>query len=287
MAGKRWTNAEIAYLKAHRQNDTIAQIARHLGRSCDAAQNKSARLGLQYMSRQAYPRREVNDRFFQDWTAQMAYVFGYWLADGNMALERYNYSITFVSKDEDHLHKIRKALNSTHRVSDNYDGTHRLCITCKQLWTNLYALGGRPAKSLTIEWPNNIPIRAVRDFIRGYVDGDGCLTIRHVRKTGQLTPVITIAGTKQFLQSLSDTIFDLTGIQSQRVRRLSGCRISEVRYAGIKAQCLAHWLYSSAGLYLDRKRAIYYEFMKWQPKQIKRSFLTGKMIAMFPFCIGA
>jgi len=45
---------------------------------------------------------------------------------------------------------------------------------------------------------------------------------------------------------------------------------------------LAHWLYSDANnISLSRKQKIANEFKDWQPKQIKRSFISEKMKNVF------
>ena len=61
-----------------------------------------------------------NENFFKKWTSEMAYVLGFFCADGNLTIgKRNNHYIEFTNCDKYILGKIRKALKSNHRISKN------------------------------------------------------------------------------------------------------------------------------------------------------------------------
>jgi len=114
----------------------------------------------------------LNEKFFDNWSSTMAYILGFWFADGYMRHEK-SYRIVFSSNNYNILDLIRKCLNSNNRiVSQNRDKSKDLIIFSKKLYYKLLELGGKRCKSRTVLFPD-IPNKFLPDFIRGYFDGDG------------------------------------------------------------------------------------------------------------------
>jgi hypothetical protein len=115
---------------------------------------------------------KANDDFFKIWSHNMAYVLGFWMADGCM----YGKNIIFSQhvKDKDLLFAIAKEMGATNPVitKGNYS---KLVISSEILAKDLVKLGGKERKSLDIDFPN-IPEEFLPDFIRGLWDGDGCIS---------------------------------------------------------------------------------------------------------------
>ena len=62
--------------------------------------------------------RAKNENFFKTWIPQMAYVLGFFAADGNLTLgKRGNHFIEFTSCDKEIIEKIREAMGCTHKIS--------------------------------------------------------------------------------------------------------------------------------------------------------------------------
>ncbi len=57
---------------------------------------------------------KINEKFFDNWTNEMAYVLGIILTDGNVGTDNGRISISM--KEGEHLKKIKKMLNSEHPV---------------------------------------------------------------------------------------------------------------------------------------------------------------------------
>ena len=159
--------------------------------------------------------------FFEKWSPEMAYVLGFLYADGDIEdvrkSSRTQY-VTIASVDRDILESIKKALGSghnlnyraprkvTYRNGKTYEsrGIYRLRIGSKKMFNDLLKLGLSPRKSLTIKFPDDIPDNCLNHFIRGYFDGDGCITIKNgTGKNGQAilhgVNVIFTSGSKLFL----------------------------------------------------------------------------------------
>ncbi|KKS20864.1 MAG: hypothetical protein UU77_C0014G0013 [candidate division WWE3 bacterium GW2011_GWC1_41_7] len=114
---------------------------------------------------------KLNEEYFSHWTSQMAYVLGFWYADGHMRHEK-SYRIYFTSKDKEHLISIKKLLETNSPLTAYGGSCVTLVVHSKRLFQDLLLLGGVPGKSNVITFPK-IPPQFLPDFIRGYFDGDG------------------------------------------------------------------------------------------------------------------
>jgi hypothetical protein len=129
----------------------------------------------------------VNRDFFNVWTPDMAYVLGFFAADGYMTLNKrgayyWNIEIT----DKDLLESIRSAIDSDHKISirsghGNEQTLYRLQIGSKEMFNDLIALGFTQGKTKSLAVPS-VPAIFFRDFVRGYFDGDGCVWSGYIHK---------------------------------------------------------------------------------------------------------
>lgn len=148
----------------------------------------------------------VNERFFSEWSSEMAYILGYLYADGYM--DRDKYRIRLASKDKQILEDIKGKLNYSGELKScsNKQGEWlELHIQNKQIYSDLRKLGIYPNKSLTMRFPE-IPKEVLPHFIRGYFDGDGCIyEVKRKRPTpGLETDFAT--GSKEFAKSLLEIL---------------------------------------------------------------------------------
>jgi len=203
--------------------------------------------------------KQVNQNFFSDWNVDMAYILGFWFADGWMSQPDKDCRITFTSADLDHLKAIQLLLTSEQKIYARKGCCYDLTIGSKQLWHDLYRLGGRPAKSLIAEMPP-IPHVLIHHFARGFVDGDGCL---YWDNSQRRSPRMQIFGGVTFLQQFSQTIEQETGVSAARVRERVN-RVADLTYSGIKAKVLVKWMYTPGDLALERKAMLAQEFREWE-----------------------
>src|SRR2546421_286916 len=106
----------------------------------------------------------LNESFFDNWSSNMAYILGFWFADGYMRHEK-SYRIAFSSKDEEILIKIRNCFKSANIIkSRKSDDCKDLIIFSKRLYEKLVELGGKRRKSRDIVLPK-VPPDYIADFI--------------------------------------------------------------------------------------------------------------------------
>jgi hypothetical protein len=220
--------------------------------------------------------------FFKAWSSEMAYVLGYWFADGNM----YNqpscasYVVSIGSKDLEHLKQLRSTIGMGKLTRITGSDVYKLVICRKEMFDDLLRLGGTERKSLTLAWPE-VPLEYLAHFTRGYVDGDGSL-IWH-KPGASMHPLLSIAGTERFLTGIGQAVQDETGIpMPTRHRHGDSGHLCVMNWYGMQAKCVIIWLYHiHHGLCLHRKMVLASEFADWQPKVFDPSHVTSRMWQLF------
>lgn len=217
--------------------------------------------------------------FFRRWSAEMAYVLGYWWADGYMYLKPHGaHEIEIASVDRDHLEQIAQSIGVNYQLRQvaRDQRCYELTFCSKQMYQDLERLGGTPHKSRTIGFPP-VPTDLLPHFVRGFVDGDGSLSWNGDR------PVLHIySASPVFLQALRDAIETATGIPAPNLA--ANRLIWYLKWSTVRAKCLAAWLYADhAGMASQHKLAIAQRFLAWQPKKRPNAgTITDAMRRMFP-----
>ncbi|MDO8512724.1 MAG: LAGLIDADG family homing endonuclease [bacterium] len=122
------------------------------------------------------------DTFFDKWSPEMAYVLGYFAADGCMFRnKRGSYYIEFTSTDIELIACVKSILESTNKLeryklkNPKYKIRYNIQLGSKSAFLSLNKLGLTPNKSLIIKFPA-VPDEYLGHFLRGNLDGDGCVT---------------------------------------------------------------------------------------------------------------
>lgn len=209
----------------------------------------------------------INQQFFDNWNPEMAYVLGFFSADGNLAVNpRGSRYLQFTSTDKDVLVKIRRVMGSGHRLRgykrrEGRKKVFRIQIGSKYMFERLTVLGLTVNKSLTLKFPP-VPQHCLSHFVRGYFDGDGFVVrYRYVRKNrnNRIQTYVQsgfTCGSKVFLTKLfSDLKLNRVIVGGSLVPRKS---CWDLRFATKDTVQLCKWMYKDHNdLYLDRKYQVY------------------------------
>ncbi len=212
-----------------------------------------------------------NHNFFKKWTPAMAYILGFFAADGNLTLgKRGNHYLEFTSTDPDIIQKIRHCLGSNHKITrrprkKNQKDSFRIQIGSKIIFQDLQKLGFAPNKSKTLDYPKT-PKRYFKDFVRGYFDGDGHVITGLYRKRGRKHPNRILyagftSGTESFLEKLHRDPLSQKIVKGGTRYYSKGYRLN---FPGSDSLGLYNFLYKNMenDLYLHRKKVIFEKFMK-------------------------
>lgn len=202
---------------------------------------------------------------------EKAYWLGFLWADGcivSINPEKPNYAIELglASKDRNHLVKYcnflslskdrikdkvclpRKLVNKTTYVS-------RVQLSSTHMWKTLFSYGMVPRKTYDERFPYENTFKdssLVRHFIRGYFDGDGCLSWHNKEHT---RPAAQIIGLEDFLQKLMTYLPN--EINYRIPSKCSNSILYNVSWASNKAMIFLNYIYKDCNIYLDRKFDIY------------------------------
>ncbi|MFH1534244.1 MAG: LAGLIDADG family homing endonuclease [Nitrospirota bacterium] len=210
----------------------------------------------------------MNLKFFEKWSAEMAYVLGFFAADGSMSYDpRGAYYLSFYSNDKEILEKIRSVLSSEHKISKRSfnssfpNPAYRIQIGSKKIYFDLLRLGMTRNKSKSLKFPD-VPTSFLRDFVRGYFDGDGnILSKRYFRKDRNkykdYFATKFISGSCRFLQVLRKKLVCHAGIGKGSF--FEGTRSFVLSFAMKDSKRLCAFMYDNIEneLYLDRKYHVY------------------------------
>jgi hypothetical protein len=154
----------------------------------------------------------------------------------------------------EHLEALRNVIGLGKLTRITRLDVFKLVICRKEMYDDLLRLGRTEGKLLTLTWPE-VPDAFLADFVRGYVDGDGCLTWN--RPNNSIMPMVTAAGASAFLIGMSAAICKATGIPAPNCHQSKVKQVSSIAWFGVSAKCLAVWLYQpDSGIALARKLAI-------------------------------
>lgn len=222
-------------------------------------------MSFQYHSR----KYSVNENFFSTRSPEMAYVLGFWYADGDMKHDK-SYRVRFHSLDVDHLKLIRKVFDSDAKIYltkklNSQDKCQTLCLHSKKLYYDLKTIGGKRNKSRRLTFPK-LPDKFYKDFFRGYFDGDG--SVHYIKykasKNGKYYTEIRsnfTCGSKIFLKQIRKYLSDNLNL-SKRVIGQYGPHQFKLGYGQSDTfRLLRYMYYPDHGISLKRK-AIYLNELK-------------------------
>lgn len=206
-----------------------------------------------------------NKDFFQRIdTEEKAYWLGFLYADGcinriykNEKLKAMDLEIGLCREDENHLQKFIKSIESNIEIkqknikNDNkiYD-VSRITVCCTKMCKDLCEKGCTPQKSLSLEFPNTdiVPLNLTKHFVRGYFDGDGCVSIN---KNNIIQ--INFVGTFNFLKGVSKFLKDNKIIYKDPSIYEKGKVFEMYIYGADIIEQFYYFLYDNTNIYLDRK----------------------------------
>ena len=212
--------------------------------------------GIEISNRRA--EKSFNISFFDEInTEEKAYWLGFMFADGFIGQYKKSYKIelSLATRDFNHLEKFASAIMfSKIKKSDN---RCRVFIGSKKMFEKLNEYGCTERKSLTLKFPRVDIFQEkslIIHFIRGYFDGDGCIT--HSDKDGKKLNV-TILGTEEFLSGLNKCIYP-----EKEMKLTKKGNVYVLSFNGKTGLEFLKRIYSKSTVYLDRKKQKYNEYCR-------------------------
>ena len=183
-----WRPKELDALRMnYPTNPKICELLKD--RTTYSINHKAHKLGLHRIQKSG--KYTVDDKFFDIWSPESAYTFGFLCSDGNVGIKGTYFGLHIHKKDKQIVNLIRNAMKSNQRIRE-YGNYIDFKIYNKRLTRRLIGLGCTPRKSLTLKFPT-VPDSYINHFVRGYYDGDGSIFFNKPN-----TIKIKLVGTKPF-----------------------------------------------------------------------------------------
>jgi hypothetical protein len=192
---------------------------------------------------------KLDEYFFEDInTQEKAYILGFIYADGCVSKRGYELIIKLNKKDRIILEEIKNILKSQQPI-DDIDKINQcsLRISSKKTCEYLLKWGVMPNKTFKIKFPE-IDNSMIRHFIRGYFDGDGCISKIKNRNSDLIT---IFTASNEFMESLVSHLTKF-GIKSNTYTRESGFAISFSSKESVSK--FRDLIYTDSTILLERKK---------------------------------
>lgn len=216
---------------------------------------------------------KINENYFDKIdTPNKAYILGFLYADGgntsNYDKKRYCITITLQESDSQILYDIKNEIGYEAPVKFrkyNECKTATLDICNKHIVLKLHEYGVVPNKTLTIEFPEWLDEELYPHFIRGYFDGDGCIT----QNSRKISPQIStsIVSTTNMCNSIAAIIADKccvnTHVYDVGHEKCNQSIKTFMLVGNIQCKKFLDYLYKDSDLKLQRK---YKKYIDWYNK---------------------
>lgn len=193
-----------------------------------------------------------------DNTEMCYYFLGFLSADGCLS-DNGTISINISNKDIEILNSLKQYL-LTDKPIFKIEKTNSCMFSFKnkKIFENLLKFGLTPRKSLTLMFPKNIPENMIRHFIRGYFDGDGCISIIKGKNTTRLR--INLVGTYDIIDTIQKKLINSLNIKKTKI--LGDIDKKNTFQLNIKnnndIELIKKYLYGDSTIFLTRKRDIFF-----------------------------
>jgi hypothetical protein len=199
-----------------------------------------------------------NDDYFETIdTEDKAYFLGLLFADGNVYSARNRVQITLANEDAYILQAFADCIGYTGKMYIDREKYSKLILPSKKMCADLTRLGCTPNKSLTLQFPTELPNELMHHFIRGYFDGDG-----HISRDKKLVNAyyhINMTSTEEFIVVLKNILTKNNIDTGNSYKRYKNKEVSAhtVYVKNKSAKNFIDYIYSNATLFLTRKYKIY------------------------------
>lgn len=249
-------------LKLYKDGATCVSLGKLLGVNW-ATVSKFLKKNSVEVEYRHYRKHFFNQNFFEviD-TEAKAYFLGLMYADGSNHKTGNIITIGLQEPDKYILEKFMECLDGTCRLEYfkpdtsgeyNRQGQYKMWMHSAKMTQDLINLGCGYNKTYTLnsDFLHKIPNNLIHHFIRGYFDGDGCVSIH-----GKSTWSVSFVGTESMMNWLKKYLENQLNLNN---RTVINCKYSEILFslfysavADIKK--IYNYLYKDATIFLTRKK---------------------------------
>jgi len=211
----------------------------------------------------------IDEEFFSSLGPQQAWLAGLFAADGCVLNDR----LVTLNQSGEHGRRLIEQIQAMlgHQAPiHTRRRAHTITITSKAMVEFLARFNVVQRKTTLYRFPELLPADLTAPFLRGYIDGDGCVGV-YDNGRGVKSLLISFFGTTEFVQRAADIAPVTMGVTISK--RCPG--MSEARAYGSKAIILGQWLWAHENVPRHIKQDIFEsyistaqtKYMRYEPLQ--------------------
>lgn len=259
--------------------ESLASIGQDVGADPTTIMNRLESYGVARRPKTGRRKYDLLPDFFSVISCEkQAYFLGLLFADGcnhgkYVSISLADRDLVIACRDLIYPNKDRPistypgSLYHGHRGKDR----HVLLISSRSIACDLKKLGMVERKSLVLEFPAALSPELNRHFIRGYFDGDGCLSLSADKSANMyIRSSWRVLGTMQFIGVVGEIINAELGIRAS-IR--SSRSVFELCISGNRqVHRTCSWMYQDATIFLQRKYDRYKNLVDIQSRRRKVNY---------------
>lgn len=188
------------------------------------------------------------------------YLVGLIASDGCLSSDGRHIDIT--AKDKEFLEGLKDFLGLNYKIGLKHNSSKRVYyhiqVANKKFYNFLLFVGLKPKKSLTLR-ALKIPRKYFVDFLRGLIDGDGCIRRwKHPLNNREQWSLRIYSGSENFLKWLQEEIALHLKVLG-RVHKETARTLWILKYGKMALQVISRKCYPEMSFGLERKRKLMYE----------------------------
>lgn len=244
------TNEELIKLS----HLTTSELSKRFGISRQSLHQRFKRLGIERDKQKEFEKsinkrriHNVNLKHFKPVDEIGSYYLGLLYADGSIDKQN-RISITLKEEDKETLINMANNLGlTTSIVRYQSNKSYKLAMSDFNFT--------RICKHYGLDTKNKIPKEiSHKDFVRGFLDGDGYISIKK-RKNHKFLEIGFAIASEEFGKSLTDLIEKEINIKLNGLYKMKSIWCAKCSHK--KARILAHWLWDNSKVSMCRKRIKY------------------------------
>ncbi len=221
----------------------------------------------------AHQKIPINESYFESInTEKKAYFLGLLYADGNNLEKVGRVRIGLLATDQQILKELSKDIYFGQERIQRFPKSKHLAyvVICnKKISQDLSKYGCVNKKTFLLKYPQ-IDQKLIKHFIRGYFDGDGCLSCTIQKRDNYKKFYFDLLSTYELLKRVQDLLKKELGINSALKKRWPKRNNNNwtLRINGNNQILkLCGWMYDDSNVYLNRKYNKYLELVEFSKRE--------------------